>query len=164
MVYDQNRGHVQFFLRNGTFVRALRIENAGQDRTPIARLSNTSLLTQIAYISGGTLADSVAYRTTDAGGREVARLVAHRATARGVRLAAGSIGGFVYKQPFVAVVQSARGVVALPYHSYGGQPGQLKLLLVSRNGVRSPAVRPPSGPPSISSARTLIATAADVSV
>jgi hypothetical protein len=142
LVYDENRGGILTFRRNGTFVRAQRLERVPQDRILAGYLSGGRALVRIDYFptERGRWMDSIAYRITDSTARVLETIAVYPAPPRMPGIRVGN-GGFALQQPFAAEAHAAqhpggnRAVVVLPSQFWRGRPGEVKLVYLTPAGI-----------------------------
>ncbi len=148
LAYDENRGYIHVYRRNGTFVRTQHLARVSKDRILAGYLSAGRALVKIDYFPTvpGQWMDSLAYRITDSTAAELARISVEAAPPRGAMMRLGARGGMIMQQPFVAAIHTAqdpignRAVAVLPHTSWSGRPGQVKLVFMNRDGVQSERV------------------------
>jgi hypothetical protein len=139
LVHDHGRYRVHMFRRNGTFIRTQQLPVDGGALR--GYLSPERLLVEKGYWSG-RIKDSLAFVIADSVGREIAQIAVQRTIPPPLRVV--SVG--LWPQPYISLVQTAqdprghRALVAIPSSYWGGQPGQVKLVLVNRQGVQAERV------------------------
>jgi hypothetical protein len=143
-VYDENRGTIMVFRRDGTFLRTQRIARIPKDRVLAGYLSGGRALVRIEYFPErrGAWMDSVAFTVTDSTAHEIVRVAAHPADPPAPMLRVGSIV-FEGGQEFTAQILSAqhpagnRAIAVLPAARSGGNPGQVTIVFLGFEGIRS---------------------------
>jgi hypothetical protein len=144
LVLDSDHNITTYFRSDGRVGRVVQPQGAWKDRIVVAPLLPDRALVKVDFFPGRVTLprDSTTFWITDAAGRVITNV------ARDVKVvprAHATVPGVtaIYGQPFLPSVKFAtdhsgkRGVLALPYSEWNGTPGQVKLLVVNRDGVEA---------------------------